>query len=557
MSVRLALLVATANAEGLYKDGSPVTSYVALSEVPSGAGSDQPFTLLEFYSAWCGHCQKFAPTYEAVALQARRDYPELTVAAVNCVQHDDICNAHGVNMYPTLVLYPGEEKFDGAHNKEAVLAWVHEQHALSTAVAATDAPPKAVATAATTAVAAAAVAATPTTAAATPAVQAAQVHAKLASLVQQQATRLGPNASLLLQHPAADAAMLLQHPAADAAMLKLRPMPRPVPVEDVLAAARYTLHKDVLATLSAAPSHAYARTKLGALRAWLHLLHRALPQGRDGGAAATGASELLNGLHGRTTLPSADEWRALLSRSGVDAWPSAWNACNSTHAELHAYPCALWLLFHSLLAHATEPEALPSLHAIVGYVKEFFGCEDCRGHFTVLAAALEKDLREMASEHQHGRHRAALWLWQAHNHVNERLGAEELTDSAAAQFAEFAKVQWPSRSLCPDCREVSRPHPGVKASVHWRRPLVLKVLYEHFCLEPRFECWDELTRMGESRPPAELSAVFGTYGILAGVTMLLLLACGAARCCGGSADKCAASVGGALHGPRKKRDHIV
>jgi len=529
-------IAAAVHAEGLYKADSPVTSYVALSEVPSGAGSEQPFTLIEYYSAWCGHCQKFAPTYEAIALQARREFPELKVAAVNCPEHKDICTSHGISAYPTIVLFPGEKKFEGSHTKEAVFAWVQEQHRTSTGTAA--AVPDAAATAATVAAAAS---------------QA--VGRMVANDVMRQGDAAARAVGSMLQHAAHNASVVIQHPAADAAMLQLRPMPWPVPVDDVLAAARYTLELEIFATLSAAPSHAYARTKLGALRAWLHLLHRALPHGRDGGAAATGASELLSGLHGRASLPSPEEWRALLTQSGVDAWPSSWHACNSSHAELHAYPCALWLLFHSLLAHASEPEALPSLHAVVGYVKEFFGCEDCRGHFMVLAAALEKDVREMASEHEHGRHRAALWLWQAHNHVNERLGAAELTDSAAAQFAEFAKVQWPSRSLCPECREVSRPQPGVKASVHWRRSLVLKVLYEHFCLEPRFECWNDLTRMGETRPQGGLSAELRPYGLAAGAIVLLLFAwmCGASLLRGSSA----ASVRGANHAPRKKRDHVV
>ena len=563
-------IAAAVHAEGLYKADSPVTSYVALSEVPSGAGSEQPFTLLEYYSAWCGHCQKFAPTYEAIALQARFEFPELKVAAVNCPEHEDICTSHGISTYPTMVLYPGEKKFEGSHTKEAVIAWVQEQHRTSTGTAAAVPDAEATAATATAAQAVGRMVVNDVMRQGDAAAQAAALGAAGGG-----AERATPSLGLLpppppppppphskaravgsiLQHAAHNASVVIQHPAADAAMLKMRPMPWPVPVDDVLAAARYTLEQEIFATLSAAPSHAYARTKLGALRAWLHLLHRALPHGRDGGAAATGASELLSGLHGRASLPSPEEWRALLTQSAVDAWPSSWHACNSSHAELHAYPCALWLLFHSLLAHASEPEALPSLHAVVGYVKEFFGCEDCRGHFMVLAAALEKDVREMASEHEHGRHRAALWLWQAHNHVNERLGAEELTDTAAAQFAEFAKVQWPSRSLCPECREVSRPQPGVKASVHWRRSLVLKVLYEHFCLEPRFECWNDLTRMGETRPQGGLSTELRPYGLAAGAIVLLLLAwmCGASLLRGSSA----ASIRGANHAPRKKRDHVV
>ena len=432
---------------------------------------------------------------------------------MNCAEHGEICSAHQVESYPTLVLYPGEKKYTGVENAGELLEWVRNE-----------------------ARSAAAYAADPL------------ANQPLPLQTQHKPADVGAAAHDLKppRHRVPSS-----HPAADAAMLKLRPMMYPIPVEDVIVAARYSLENDVLAALSAAPSHVYARPKLGALRAWLHVLHRALPQGHDGGGAATGASELLSSLHARTTLPSPQEWKTMLSRSGIDAWPSAWLACNSTHAELHAYPCSLWLLFHSLIAHATEPDALPNLHAVVGYVTNFFSCKECAGHFAVLAAGLEQNIIEMASQHHHGRDRAVLWLWQAHNRVNERLAAEALSDSPASQYLEFAKIQWPSRTLCQDCREVSRPHAGVKAQVHWRHEAVLKQIYAHYCLEPRFECWSELTRMGTGqRPATEVNAVFGTYGVAAGFAMLLLLACGCLRGCSGGQS----AMGGSN---RKKVDHVV
>jgi len=99
---------------------------------------------------------------------------------------------------------------------------------------------------------------------------------------------------------------------------------------------------------------------------------------------------------------------------------------------------------------------------------------------------------------------------------------------------------------------VTRPQAGVKAQVHWRHEAVLAVLYEAYCLEPRFECWQQLTRMGQSRPPTEDSATLGTGGMIAGIALLLLVACGALRCSFLYADN---KLGG---GPKKKkRDHVV
>ena len=97
------------------------------------------------------------------------------------------------------------------------------------------------------------------------------------------------------------------------------------------------------------------------------------------GVTAKGAGEMLTALHGQIELPSHNQWTELLQRTGLgDATEMPWTACNSSRAELHAYPCALWLLFHTLLAHSAEPEAMPSLHAIVGYITNFFGCTDCQ-----------------------------------------------------------------------------------------------------------------------------------------------------------------------------------
>ena len=90
----------------------------------------------------------------------------------------------------------------------------------------------------------------------------------------------------------------------------------------------------------------------------------------------------------------------------------------------------------------------------------------------------QAEIREMAAVHPRGRDRAALWLWEKHNLVNERLAAEQLSDSPATQFVEFAKVQWPSRSGCQECRQMTRPQPGVKVQVHWRHEGVLRLLFE-------------------------------------------------------------------------------
>lgn len=82
--------------------------------------------------------------------------------------------------------------------------------------------------------------------------------------------------------------------------------------------------------------------------------------------------------------------------------------------QARGYPCSLWLLFHSLVAHSTDATALSALYAIRGYVDHFFGCDLCRRHFVGLFdAGPPKGVSSVDG--------AALWLWRAHNAVNHRL----------------------------------------------------------------------------------------------------------------------------------------
>jgi thiol oxidase len=55
----------------------------------------------------------------------------------------------------------------------------------------------------------------------------------------------------------------------------------------------------------------------------------------------------------------------------------------------------------------------PVLDAIQGYVKDFFGCKDCSGHFTKMIA---EDGALMISPIKD----QVIWLWKAHNKVNLR-----------------------------------------------------------------------------------------------------------------------------------------
>lgn len=70
--------------------------------------SSKPW-LVEFYAPWCGHCTRFAPEYEHVALALKG---KVKVGKVNCEKYSGMCNRAAITGYPTVRFYRGQEKGD-------------------------------------------------------------------------------------------------------------------------------------------------------------------------------------------------------------------------------------------------------------------------------------------------------------------------------------------------------------------------------------------------------------------------------------------------------------
>jgi protein disulfide-isomerase-like protein len=65
--------------------------------------------LVEFYAPWCGHCTRFAPEYEQVALALKG---KVKVGKVNCDKYGGMCNRAAITGYPTVRFYRGQDKGD-------------------------------------------------------------------------------------------------------------------------------------------------------------------------------------------------------------------------------------------------------------------------------------------------------------------------------------------------------------------------------------------------------------------------------------------------------------
>lgn len=99
------------NSCALYSDAAHVRCLRGAEVLRTVTGSSEAW-MLEFYSGWCGHCQRFAPTLSSLAEDMRRWSSVMRVGVVECTlaENRDVCTkTFGVQAFPTLKFFnPGE-----------------------------------------------------------------------------------------------------------------------------------------------------------------------------------------------------------------------------------------------------------------------------------------------------------------------------------------------------------------------------------------------------------------------------------------------------------------
>jgi len=84
---------------------------------------------VEFFSPQCSHCKKFAPTWEELVIAKTRQWGPygFFMAQVNCLAQGDLCDANGIEAYPTMKLFhEGLEvkKFSGKRTFDNVSSFI-------------------------------------------------------------------------------------------------------------------------------------------------------------------------------------------------------------------------------------------------------------------------------------------------------------------------------------------------------------------------------------------------------------------------------------------------
>ncbi|KNC86900.1 hypothetical protein SARC_00945 [Sphaeroforma arctica JP610] len=83
--------------------------------------------LVKFFAPWCGHCKKMAPAYKAANEKLVAAGIKGSLGEVDCTKQSDVCSAHGVKGYPTLLFFSkGEnvEKYSIARTEDALIEFI-------------------------------------------------------------------------------------------------------------------------------------------------------------------------------------------------------------------------------------------------------------------------------------------------------------------------------------------------------------------------------------------------------------------------------------------------
>lgn len=83
--------------------------------------------LVMFYAPWCGHCKNLKPHYQNAA-QVFEDEPQITLAAVDCTEHNEVCKFAEVSGYPTIKYYhyynKGQADYNGGRTKDDLVKYM-------------------------------------------------------------------------------------------------------------------------------------------------------------------------------------------------------------------------------------------------------------------------------------------------------------------------------------------------------------------------------------------------------------------------------------------------
>lgn len=147
-----------------------------------------------------------------------------------------------------------------------------------------------------------------------------------------------------------------------------------------------------------------------------------------------------------------------------------WIFCRGSRNDTRGFSCGLWALMHSLSVRIEDEESQVAFTTMCDFIHNFFVCEECRQHFYKMCSTVNIPFNKTRD--------LALWLWSAHNQVNERLKKEEA--SIGTGDPKFSKMLWPPKQLCPNCRLSTSDKSNDAKQVNWDKDEVFKFLVTYY-----------------------------------------------------------------------------
>lgn len=247
--------------------------------------------------------------------------------------------------------------------------------------------------------------------------------------------------------------------------LKIKNMGDIIFQRDLEAALIYSLKQEI------SVKKTLKRERLEALKAYLAIIKKYFPFGYK---SLSLIKDLIKLTSNTEEVKGEEVQKLTIQAQRNNRFSSSWGfiGCQGSASGYRRYPCSLWRLFHYLtvnaalqnMENANPREVLDAMH---GYMKYFFSCGGCSKHFQKMA--IERNMTSVSSLEE-----SVLWLWEAHNIVNERLKRDITEDPM------YPKEKFPPKVKCAEC---------YREDGSWERSEVLMYL-------KRMYRWDNVRYIG-------------------------------------------------------------